>query len=349
MLVDIANRLKNQYKITIFTIYGDGSLANGLDKKIKVISLTKKRYNDLSIFMKKIYGLIFSSDIFMKSVYKKHIANKFDVEVSFLEGPITRLFSNKSNRKKIAWVHTNLSKHNIKSRQLARDEKAYRKYNNIVFVSQDALNGFNDVFKVDVDKKIIHNYMDTQYIVDKALEFEPDDMAKDSKGPVFISVCRLVKAKAIDRLALVSKKLLEDGYDHKIYVIGEGPERKTIENIIQKLELNDKFVLLGKKENPFPYIKKADYFVLASSYEGYGMVLVEAMCLSKTIIVTDTGAKEALMGYSNKLITDNSIDGIYDGMRKLINNEFFAKNEQKENYDTERIISQIIFLLDGDL
>lgn len=349
VLVDIANRLKDQYEITIFTIYGDGKLAKELDKKVKLISLTKKKYSNLSFLSKKIYGIIFSSNILIKLIYKKYIANKFDVEISFLEGPITRLFSNKSNRKKIAWVHTNLAKHNIKNKQKIKEEKAYKKYNSIVFVSQDAFDGFNDIFNVDVDKKIIHNYMNTQYIVDKSSEFVPDDMEKDGDYPIFISVCRLVKAKAIDRLVLVSKKLIENGYNHKIYIIGDGPERKVIEKLIDKMEIKNNFVLLGEKNNPFPYMKKADYFILPSSYEGYGMVLVEAMCLGKTIIATNTGAKEALAEYEDKLIVDNSIDGIYEGMKKIINKEIIVKNKRKANYDTEKIMSQIIFLLDGDL
>ena len=77
------------------------------------------------------------------------------------------------------------------------------------------------------------------------------------------------------------------------------PDKK--ENKENKLE--NSFVLLGKKENPYPYMKEADYFCLLSEFEGYGMVLEEAKILNKAIIITDKAAREAVDNYKNKEIT----------------------------------------------
>ena len=72
-----------------------------------------------------------------------------------------------------------------------------------------------------------------------------------------------------------------------------------IEEKIKKNKVEDSFFLLGKRENPYPYIKKADYFCLLSQFEGYPMVLLEAKLLNKKILITDTAAREAVQNYEN--------------------------------------------------
>lgn len=346
VLVDMANRLSEEYKVTIFTIYGHGELQKNLRDKIKVISLFNKKYSDLSSTEKKINSILFSSKIFLNWAYSKYIKNKFAVEVAFLEGPITSLFANKSSANKIAWVHTNLSKHITNDFRKKQYEKDYAKYDNIVFVSHDALDGFNEIFDINVNKKVIYNYLDTNNILEKADEFEAKEIDNNVHIPRFLMVGRLVKSKGIDRLAMVTRKLLDDGYEHRVYVVGDGEEREHIQSIIDENRLKDYFILLGKKENPYPYIKKADYFVLPSIYEGFGMVLIEAMTLNKSILVTDTGAQEALMGYSNKLVVDNSFEGVYEGMKEFINKQFKLDDNPSMRYSSEDTIKDIIDVLE---
>ena len=80
---------------------------------------------------------------------------------------------------------------------------------------------------------------------------------------------------------------------------------------------------MGKRENPYPYIKSADYFALLSKFEGYGMVIDEAKILNKNIIITDTAAKEAVNGYSKKVILQNTEDAIFEGKINLQNFESY--------------------------
>jgi glycosyltransferase involved in cell wall biosynthesis len=349
VLVDLVNKLYNKYDITIFTIYGNGDLESKINEQVKVITLYNKKYDKLSLLVKKKNSLLFTSKRYLNHVYKKYIKDKFDIEIAFLEGPITSIFACGSSFTKIAWVHTNLDKHIHNKTKRKQYESDYQKYDRIIFVSQDALSGFNDAFKVKVKKQIIHNYMDTDSIVKKANEYDPKEINKNSFVPNFLSVCRLVEVKGIDRLALVSKKLLEEGYKHKVYIVGDGPERKNLEELISKLELMDSFILVGKKDNPYPYMKKCDCFISASLYEGYPTVVIEAMCLGKSIVATDTGAKEALEGYDHKLIVENSFDGLYDGIKQYITDRKRFENNSKLHYDPDKAIDKIISILDGDI
>ena len=102
VLIDIANELIKDYNITIFTIYGGGEFEKELNPNIKRKSLYKKEKKDVFI---PIYVLLCG-----KLIYNKYLKEKYDVDIAFLEGPITRIFSYKGNNKKIAWVHNDIDK-----------------------------------------------------------------------------------------------------------------------------------------------------------------------------------------------------------------------------------------------
>ena len=108
VLVDLVNRLCDKYDITILTIYAKGELEKQLSPKVKLKSLYDVRYDELSEKEKKLIPLklFFNKN----SVYKNKIKGDYDVEIAFLEGPITRLFSVKNkNTRKIAWIHNDIS------------------------------------------------------------------------------------------------------------------------------------------------------------------------------------------------------------------------------------------------
>ena len=154
---------------------------------------------------------------------------------------------------------------------------------------------------------MIYNYIDSKRVIEKSNEKVNIEFNKDKIN--FVSVARLVEQKAIDRLIKVHKKLIEKyGNNHNFWIIGDGPERENLVNLIKKYNVEKSFFLVGKKENPYPYIKKSDYFCLLSKFEGYGMVLEEAKILNKFIIITDTAAREAVDGYNNKIILENTED-----------------------------------------
>ena len=335
VLVDLINNLKIDYDITLFTIYKKGILLDEL-KDIKIIGLINKKYEDLSFITKKILGISFFLKPYLYLIYSKYIKNKYDTEVAFLEGPITNLFSFKSNANKIAWVHTDLSKH---YKNINKYKDYYNNYHKIIFVSNDALDGYNSVIKNDIEKMVIHNYIDSSRVKHLARAYVVKNI--DTKTISFLSVSRLVSAKALDRLASVSKKLIENNYNHKIYVIGDGPEKENLEKLIDSLDLKDNFILLGEKENPYPYMKKANYLLIPSLYEGYPTVAIEGIILGCRIISTDTGAKEALKTYDNKLIVNNSLEGLYEGLKKEIkthnNKKITLKNHKKQGKTLEQI------------
>lgn len=356
VLVDLSNALCDKYEITIFTIYAKGELEKQLSKKLKVKSLYNVEYNELT----NIKRIIIPLKILLnrKKIYKKYIYDNYDVEIAFLEGPITRLFSiNNKNTKKIAWIHNDITKvfgNGLKSKlKKILDKRIYSKYDTIVFVSEDNLKKFNKEYKdirnkylEPIKKEVIYNYIDKENIIKKAEE--KNDIVFNKDRINFVTVARLVEQKGIDRLIEIHSRLIKNGLKHNFYIIGDGPEKEKLEILIKKQKIEETFKLLGKKENPYPYIKKADYFCLLSRFEGYGMVLEEAKILDKPIIITDTAAREAVENYENARIFKNTEDGIYNGLENIIlnNNKEKLKNDNKFEYDNKNIIEKIERLME---
>ena len=338
--------MSDDYDITIFTIYSNGELEKELSSKVKLQTLCNKSFLQLNKFQRNI-SMPLKVLLLKNSIAKKQLKEKYDVEIAFLEGPITRIFSYKNkNVKKIAWIHSDISQifgNGFKSKiKRLLDKKIYSKYNKLIFVSKDNMERFDEIYpNVKIDKQVINNYIDKEKVLKKAQEGQEIEFDKNVIN--FVTVTRLVEPKAIDRLIKVHKKLIDNGYYHKIYVVGDGPEREKLENLVKANSVNETFVLLGKKENPYSYIKNATYFCLLSNFEGYPMVLEEAKILEKFIIITNTASREVIEQYDKSVILDNNENDIYEGMKEIIenSNELLKKSNNNKTYDNQEIIEKI--------
>ena len=326
VLVDMANNLScNGYDITIFTIYSGGELEKDLNDKVKLKSIydeNKSKYMEKSKITA-IYVLLFK-----KHIYNKYLRNKYDTYIAFLEGPITRILMFAKNN--VAWVHNDIGKvfgNSLKAKIKKKiDKKIYGKYEKIVFVSKQNKEAFEELYGNISKREVIKNYIDKERIKRLA---EENTNEKDFKVlnlnlfPSFVTVARLVKQKGIDRFIRVHKKLIDEGLMHKVYVIGDGEEKYELKRLVNTLNVEDTFIFLGQKQNPYPYIKKGDYFALLSYFEGYGMVIEEAKILGKPVVITDTAAKEAVENYEKSFVLENDEEKIYEGLKQILLGKVF--------------------------
>lgn len=342
VLVDIINNISDKFNITVFTIYSGGILEKELNNNVQIVSLYQNQNRVLPLY------ILLNS----RKIYNKFIKNNFDIEVAFLEGPITRIFrfKNKKSVKKIAWVHNDITKvfgNDIKAKIKKKlDKSVYKNYDEIVFVSNENKNSFENLYGNIGKQIVIYNYLDKNRIIEKSKENK--EILKKEETPIFVTVARLTKQKGIDRLIKVHKRIIDDGIKHKIYVIGDGVEKDKLKKLIKQFKIEKSFILLGKKENPYCYIKSADYFCLLSLYEGYGMVIEEAKIFNKPILITKTAAVEAVRDYENSLIIENNEEDIYDKLKKVLLKKIDIKrNIDRTNcYDNSYILNEIQNLFD---
>ena len=175
--------------------------------------------------------------------------------------------------------------------------------------------------KAEKDKIVrIYNPLDTEEILRKS-ENGTQNLIPETRNsdPLFVSVGTVFPQKGFDRLLKVHQKLLNEGFPHKILIIGDGYDFENIKNLKNELGVSDTATLLGFSDNPYPYFKAADFYVLSSRYEGFPTVLFEAITLKKRIIATDvSGVREMLEDGKLGYITENSEEGIYAGMKKAL-------------------------------
>ncbi|WP_217077941.1 glycosyltransferase [Clostridium baratii] len=324
VLVDILNNLSTEkYDITLILLQKEGIYLKKLNEKIKVKFLIKK-----NIFLERLQRYLIK--YIPAFYYKMKIKDQYDVEIAFLEGQVTKLISNSKNKKskKIAWIHTDLLKFNWVKRDFIgnQQEKCYKVFNELIFVSNDCKKSFDIMFKNNNNKyKIIHNPVIGEDIIKKANEYNTEDNVL-----TVVAIGRLNKIKGFDRLLLSHKKLIKN-YNHKLIIIGEGSERENLEKKIRELNIEKSVELKGFLENPYPFIKNSDVFVCSSRAEGYSLVVVEALCLGKAIVSTAvSGPKEILGKNEYGIICENSIEGIYNGLEIMLKDKKVRRHYEKK-------------------
>jgi glycosyltransferase involved in cell wall biosynthesis len=167
-----------------------------------------------------------------------------------------------------------------------------------------------------------------------------------------VSVGRLAPEKALDRAIRVHSRLDKEGFFFRWYIVGEGSERPKLEQQIRQLGLEGKFILLGSKLNPYPYMAQADMFALPSHFEGFSIVINEAKLLARPILLTEvSGAGEQIESEKNGLIVANNEDAIYHGLKRLLQDKAlrkrFSEALQGFEYDNESIYRQVEKVLFG--
>ncbi|MEH7307282.1 CDP-glycerol glycerophosphotransferase family protein [Neobacillus drentensis] len=158
----------------------------------------------------------------------------------------------------------------------------------------------------------------------------------------FITMGRLSPEKGQDNLIKAFSQFHQNYPNSKLYILGEGPLRKDLENLIAELKGEDSIFLTGQLENPFTLMKKCDCFVLSSHYEGQPMVLLEAMTHGMKIIATDIVAnRNVLEDGRYGLLVENSIEGLEIGLTQLARNELDNKLDEfiPEEYNKRAMAS----------
>lgn len=268
---------------------------------------------------------------FPNLLYKNKLKNKqYDIEFAAIHGMRDEILGSPLPSKKIVWIHNDLSE--VKGYTEAEIRKFFG-FDKIMVISEKIEKLFHHLAKNEAEKsKIvkIYNPLDTEEFISKAAE-PVVNYHFEASVPTFISVGTVFPQKGFDRLLKVHKKLLEEGFQHNLLIVGDGYDFENIKKLKSELGLNKTAVMLGFTDNPYPYFKNADFYILSSRYEGFPTVLFEAITLKKKIISTEvSGSAEMLNNGELGLLVENSEEGIYSGMKQALSHpESFEKYSEK--------------------
>ena len=243
------------------------------------------------------------------------LEKKYDVAISYL-WPHYFVAEKVQAKRKIAWIHTDYS--TIET-DVDMDLKMWDKFDYIMAVSEECKNAFLKKYPSLKEKvKVMENITSPDFIREMASENIEENIKNDNSFKL-VSVARLSHAKGIDNAVRALKVLHNRGLTNiKWYVVGYGGDEQMIRNLIKENNLEDSFILLGKKVNPYPYINAGDIYVQPSRYEGKAVTVVEAQILGKPVVITNyTTAKSQVRDNVDGYICELSVEGIADGVEKL--------------------------------
>lgn len=356
----LKNLPQNQYEIDLLLNLYSGKYLNEVPNWINIIYLNKGEMittNRIQDIPKKAMRVIYQNALkkFPTLLYNGKLkGKKYDIEFAAIHGMRDEILNSPlQSSKKIVWIHNDLSQ--VKE-YTETEIKKFFGFDKIMVISEKIETLFLELAENETPKQKIvkiYNPLDTKEIVSKA-EQPIINYEFDQTIPTFISVGTVFPQKGFDRLLKVHKKLLEEGLNHKILIVGDGYDFENIKRLRTELNVDETATMLGFTDNPYPYFNKADFFILSSRYEGFPTVLFEAITLKKKIIATEvSGVREMLNNGELGLIVENSEEGIYSGMKKaLLDSQDFEKYTDKLKdyempFNLENSVQKIVCILDG--
>lgn len=273
-----------------------------------------------------------------------NIRGEYDLGISFIDPHY--ILQKKVNAKvKLGWLHTDFNRLNVNREE---DFKMWNGCDYIVSVSDSCKNAFDNKYPELKDKSIvIENILPLEYVKKQANNIDvSNEILKEDNVINICSVGRFSEQKNFDNVPNIVKKIISLGYKVRWYLIGYGSEELLIKIKIREEGVLDNVIILGKKQNPYPYIKECDIYVQPSRYEGKAVTVREAQMLNKIVVITrfatsDSQLKDGVDG----IIVPMDNEGCAKGIISLIKNKELQKslieNTKQTDYSNKNDIYKL--------
>ena len=274
--------------------------------------------------------------------YFPMVEEEYDIAISYL-WPHDFVAEKVRAKKKIAWIHTDYS--NI-SPDRNIDLKIWDKFDSIVGVSEKCVETFLKLYPSLREKcVVVENITSPEFIRKMSEEQVSEEFEKDKFN--LLTVARFSHAKGIDQGVEAIRLLRDRGINNiKWYIVGYGGDENKIRELITRCSLEDMIEILGKKNNPYPYMKMCDLYMQPSRYEGKAVTVVEAQILAKPILITNyPTAHSQVVGEVDGEICELSIEGIANGIEKFYRDrellERYRSNCEDRNYENKEELKKL--------
>lgn len=276
---------------------------------------------------------------------------EYDLAINFI-GMMNIIRDKVRAKKKITWIHTDYSKISVYPEL---ELPAWSSFDKIVSISDATTDAFVQVFPTLKDKVIvIENILSPTFVRHRAEMGGAEDMIKKDGEICLLSVGRFCTAKNYDNLPFILKGIRDKGVNAKWYIIGYGGDEPLIRQKIEESGMQEYAIILGKKQNPYPYIKACDWYVQPSRYEGKSVTVREAQMLGKAVIVANyTTAKSQVKDRVDGVIVPQENSACSDAMASIITSDMLKsqieENLCKHDYGNVEEVEKIYKLLNDGI
>lgn len=311
--------------------------------KIKAARYNKKhQYKDSAV------ALEYSHKYIKRYMPKINPTVEYDLAISFLT-PHYFVAEKVRAKKKIAWIHTDYKKVQI---NIPSETVMWGKYDYIASISEEVSKSFLEVCPSLRSKLIlIENILPERLIKRQAMELDvTKEMPVIEDGFRLLSIGRYCIAKNFDNVPAICSCLLKKGFKVKWYIIGFGGDEELIRQKIAESKMEEYVILLGKKENPYPYIRACDLYVQPSRYEGKSVTVREAQMFAKPVVITayPTSGSQLEDGVDGVVVPMDN-EGCADGIAKLLNDpkkmQSLSEACRRRDYSNQKEVEKLYELL----
>lgn len=359
VLIEVIQNLdSNKYEIDLIIEDGIRSL-NVFEKDIpdyiKLFYLKPENIMQKTIFFREkrksnlvyrvIYQLMMEYEKYLKKQNLSKIVKnkKYDTIIDFDMG-LSKYIDLVNGNKKIVWIHSNIESWYKKRLRIKRLGERLKKYDVVVTIC-DAMKKNTEELYPFLKNKLIRVYNPFNFQKIRKLAEETDKNNEELlKENYFVSIMRLtIDSKDFETLIRGFSLAKNRGLKQKLYILGDGPDREKISEMIVKEKMEEEIFLLGNIKNPYPWIKNSKGLVHSSKYEGLPTVLIEALILGKTVISSDcpTGPSEILEeGRLGKLYSIGDHDKLSKLLLESLENEKIINKDEIKKYSVDYIIKE---------
>ena len=328
VLVNLVNHInKDLFDVTVLTLFDVGVNKSFLNKDVHYKSVMKKQFIGNTWFFK-----LFSPTF----LYKRIVKDKYDIEISYLEGPTARIVSGCDDKdtKLVSWIHVEqhtIEKLSASFRSKKEALQCYNRFDHTVCVSHYVLKDFCKILNLKKPCSVLYNTVESEQIIELSKD-NAEEIVDDGKFRL-IAVGTLKQSKGYMRLLRIIKRLYNEKYPIHLYVLGIGPLQKEMVSFINHNKLHNVITLLGYQTNPYKYVKKCDLFVCASFAEGFSTATTEALIVGTPICTVEVSGMREMLGEHNEfgMITPNTEKALYEGIKELIDNKELLANYRKQS------------------
>lgn len=328
VLVNLVNNMdQSKFDITVMALFGGGVNEQFLKENIHYQVAFPKAFPGNSHIMKLLSPTY---------LHKFLIKDKYDIEVSYLEGPAARIVSGCPNMdtKLVSWIHVEQHSKEIAAkafRSFKKSEQCYYRFDNTICVSESVKKDFLSIYPRISNIDVLYNTNETAHILAQKEEAVEEDFVEDNS----IKLCgvgKIVPIKGFDKLARIHKRLIDDGLNVHTYILGIGSEKDRIRKYLSDEGIEDTFTFLGYQTNPYKYVSKCDIFICSSIAEGFSTAATEALIVGTPVVTTPVAGMEEMLGSNNEygIITEMNEDSLYRNIKELVVNSEKLKHYKKQ-------------------
>lgn len=341
-----------KYKVDLFLCRHEGELLKEIPEEVNLLDTNQSRYLAIpmkSLLKEKAFKMLYGrlkAKILSKNTVKKlglkpenQVAltyshkytyqyidfinpdKEYDLAISFLTPHYICI--NKCNaKKKIAWIHTDYSTIDI---DVKTELDMWNKFDYIASISDQCTKAFLEKFPTLEDKIIRIDNIVTKEMLEKQSNENIDEMKDDCIK--LLSVGRFSYAKNFDNVPEICSEILKSETNVKWYIIGFGGDEQLIKDKIKEYNMQEHVIILGKRSNPYPYIKACDIYLQPSRYEGKAVTVREAQILHKPVIITrfPTSSSQLVDGVDGVVVPMDNKECAKD-IVEFINNKDLQSN-----------------------